>query len=473
MAHTSGGSTLEIEDGIAALVDNSLLHQVEGSGSPRYSMLETIREFGLEMLTAAGELDSIRRLHAAHFLELAERLSPVLLAETQGEALSRFHAEYANVRAALAWLDREGAVDELARLCWAVIFYWWYQGHFAEAQLWLARALHGIGTGQPALRGWLLFGSAMIAMILGREEDQELYAAGALDVAQQASQPAIEGMALMVHAWTALQRGQAADAIRLGYLAVEKLRASQDVTWLANGLGDIGLVIAKAGDEQRGIALIEEALALDRMRGNQYFAAVRLSDLGVAAHDTGNVPSAIQYYAESIRLLNDVGSSWYLSSPLAGLAAAVVQRDPIRATRLLGAAEAFRERSGASVWPTEIQRDEHAVGIARALLGPVEFAHEYAAGRLMSVASAIAEAETVLANLFSPRPQAGSSPSGLTDREREVLRLLVAGLTDRDIANTLFISPRTASKHVASILAKLGVANRSEAAVLAVRDRLI
>jgi DNA-binding CsgD family transcriptional regulator len=61
----------------------------------------------------------------------------------------------------------------------------------------------------------------------------------------------------------------------------------------------------------------------------------------------------------------------------------------------------------------------------------------------------------------------------LSPRELDVLRLLVASRTDREIAETLFISPRTASRHVGAILAKLDVASRGEAAVYAVRHRLV
>ena len=66
-----------------------------------------------------------------------------------------------------------------------------------------------------------------------------------------------------------------------------------------------------------------------------------------------------------------------------------------------------------------------------------------------------------------------TGPQDLTGREREVLRLLAAGRTGREIADTLYISPRTASKHVGAILAKLDVASRAEAAVLALQRSLV
>jgi DNA-binding NarL/FixJ family response regulator len=65
------------------------------------------------------------------------------------------------------------------------------------------------------------------------------------------------------------------------------------------------------------------------------------------------------------------------------------------------------------------------------------------------------------------------SATGLTPRELDVLRLLVAGRSNPQIAEALFISPRTATTHVSNILAKLGVESRTEAAARAIRDGLL
>jgi DNA-binding NarL/FixJ family response regulator len=92
----------------------------------------------------------------------------------------------------------------------------------------------------------------------------------------------------------------------------------------------------------------------------------------------------------------------------------------------------------------------------------------------MPLADAVSLADD-LARAWEPavRGQAPASGDGLSSREREVLALLVGGATDREIAAVLFISPRTASKHVGSILAKLGAGSRAEAAIRAVRDGLV
>ena len=81
----------------------------------------------------------------------------------------------------------------------------------------------------------------------------------------------------------------------------------------------------------------------------------------------------------------------------------------------------------------------------------------------------------MLATLASPAaPRAArDSAFGLTPRERQVLELLAEGHSNKAIADTLFISPRTAKNHVASILPKLGVDSRAAAVACALRQGLV
>jgi DNA-binding NarL/FixJ family response regulator len=111
------------------------------------------------------------------------------------------------------------------------------------------------------------------------------------------------------------------------------------------------------------------------------------------------------------------------------------------------------------------------------------FAAAWAAGRALPQEEAVAEAETVFAEAAAgagPRPAASAAAEpdpgaalGLTPREREVLRLVAAGRSDREIAAALFVSPRTATTHVTNILAKLAAANRTEATAVALRRGLV
>ena len=147
---------------------------------------------------------------------------------------------------------------------------------------------------------------------------------------------------------------------------------------------------------------------------------------------------------------------------------------PAWAALLLGAADTLREWSGQPHWPLECERDEHTLAVLRALLGGEQLAQKQSQGRARPLSATL---ERAIAD------HAGKSTSTLIDasamtgdratREVEVLSLLVAGHTNREISKSLFIGPRTASKHVANILAKLGVGSRGEDGVFATRHALV
>jgi predicted ATPase len=130
----AGGCTFEAaeavagEDGLrdilpslAALVDISLMRQVEDRpGEPRFRMLETVREFGLEQLALAGELDDARRRHAAHFLRRAGSLAVRTPRVVNLETMSVFAADLDNLRLALGWFDERDDTEAMLQVCWAL-----------------------------------------------------------------------------------------------------------------------------------------------------------------------------------------------------------------------------------------------------------------------------------------------------------------------------------------------------------------
>jgi DNA-binding CsgD family transcriptional regulator len=142
---------------------------------------------------------------------------------------------------------------------------------------------------------------------------------------------------------------------------------------------------------------------------------------------------------------------------------------------------AQRERLGYAFERPERERHDRAARLARDALGDAAFAAAEADGRALPLAAAVAEAVAFAATAQpaaepaaapAPAPAGAAARHGLTARELEVLRLLAHRRTDREIADELFISPKTAGFHVANILGKLGVANRREAAALALREGL-
>ena len=321
----------------------------------------------------------------------------------------------------------------------------------------------------------------------------------------------------------ALQRQD--EHARAASLLEEGLRIARsrgDRWGTAEALSNLGHVAQRRGDSDRASALYTESLALYRELGDRRGTAYVLTNHGNALLRLGDARQAQLQHEESLALFRDMGdtrgealvlinlgrlclSQRELERTTAALregltlAAKLGDRELIavgldgtaalaaasghspRAIRLAGAAEALRERIGvprAAIERAETERALGAIWTNRATPG-LQAARED--GRRLSLDDAVAIAlATEPAASNEERSQSGgtASPSaahqvGLTPREIDVLRLLVDGHSDREIADALFIGHRTVASHVMSILGKLHVESRTAAATQALRRGLI
>ena len=269
--------------------------------------------------------------------------------------------------------------------------------------------------------------------------------------------------------------GQFAQAVPLLEEAIAAARAADDPN-ASLILDHLGVVAWGQGDADRAIPYWEEALAHHRLLGDTWAASISLSYLGLVACDRGEFARAEALHRESLEMRWAMRSQEDVAHCLANLAALATARgDRRRAARLFGAAEAVQETIGNTL--KEPERSVYARWIAttRGGLDDATFRSAWEAGRNLSLEEAVAEAlaaPAAPAEAAQPAVKAGAA-LGLTAREVEVLHLLVAGHSDREIGDALFISWRTAQGHVASILAKLGVNSRTAAVGAALRAGLI
>jgi len=464
-------------DGIASLVEMSLLRQVGGplDEQPRYQMLETIREFGLERLAAHGEGHAARSAHATDILNLAEPSYEQIFAPGYERILARLDAEHDNVRAALAWAEAAGDAELGLRLAGAMTAFWVVRGHYREGRGWLVRAL---GWGEPvptSARARALNGAGWLTRLQGEIDAAAALQTEALAVARASGASLIAARALQALGLIDLQRGGPAGAARwmeqalAQFLAIEStaIAGPQYVSAAYTNLGQIALA---QGDAAGAIAHLEEALRRQRALGYAWMMDETLRTLGDIARDRVDNERALAAYRESVELARHHRDRRFLAEALSGIAGvAVAQGRPERAARLLGATAALREQIGAAIEGWNRPTHERVVALVRAALAPAAFASAWSAGANLSLEAVLAEALADVDPTEAPSAADPTAALGLTEREGEILRLLAKGLTDREIAAELSISPRTVGAHVSHLLAKLGLDSRTAAAAFAVR----
>jgi non-specific serine/threonine protein kinase len=262
-------------------------------------------------------------------------------------------------------------------------------------------------------------------------------------------------------------------------------RAADDPVGTGLLLFHLGVVAWGQGDRERAGGLLSEALAVQRAAGDlAYGAAESLGFLGLLACEQGDLPRSVELQRESLSLHLETGSREVLAVNLANVAMlALATQRPAAAARLLGAAVGQREAIGNPFKLPERAVHGRAIAAARAMVRDDDFAAAWDAGRARSLAEAAADAFAALDEIGSratpgaPSSRPASAAPGilavLTDRELEVLRLLAAGGSNREIAEALFISPRTAQGHVAHIFNKLNVSSRTAAVATALQAGLV
>jgi non-specific serine/threonine protein kinase len=470
-------------DVLSSLLDKSLLQPIDGAADePRFAMLETIREYGLERLAASGEEEEARRRHAVWCLALSEEIWPSLQRRFDAAlAVNRLAAEHDNLRAALAWLDRSGDGEALRRLAGALFLFWYVRGHLREGLSWIERALkHGNGT-SPAVLARVLLGAGMLAHYAADDTRAVPWLEESLALYRTLEDRWGQAFSLTILGIVAEDAGDYDVAASRFTEGLVLARAADDPVETGLVLFHLGVVAWGQGDRARAGRLLHEAQAVQRAAGDlAYGDAESLGFLGLLACEQGDLARSADLQRESLSLHLEMGSQEVLAVNLANVAMlAVATRRPATAARLFGAAVGQREAIGNPFKLPERAVYDRAIDAARSALGADEFAAAWDAGRALSLAEAAADAFAALdliggeaaTGAAAARP-ASASEGALTARERDVLRLLTAGKSNREIAEALFISERTARTHVGNIFGKLGVHNRSAAAALALRHGL-
>ncbi len=436
VCNPAGGLPFDVLAGLAVLLDHSLLQQVEGSdGEPRFTMLETIREYALEQLTAIGELNDVQKYHARYYLTLAEMAEPGLQSAQQAAALNQLDTEYDNLRLALAWsLGSGGDVSIGVQLAGALGNYWNIRGHMSEGRRWLEGAL---ATSRlrpdPGARAKALNWAAVLAWqqndytqtrILAEEslaQFRELgdkrgiatalfslgivafrYAEHAhavalleedLALSQEIGDKRLRCSALSVLGNVARAQGDLARAAVLHQQCLElayELKEPQNLAYRLNAFGE---TMHYQGDNAQAAVLFEQSFALACEHGEKPSMAVALYGLGLVTHAQHDHAQARVRFLESLSLRREIGDRNGIAQCLEGLGAvAVAQEQPERTIRLCASAEGLRRAIGTRLNVVQRPLYERTLAAARAQINEAAFAAAWEEGWAMPLEQVIAYA---------------------------------------------------------------------------------
>ncbi|MDP8923981.1 MAG: tetratricopeptide repeat protein, partial [Chloroflexota bacterium] len=301
----------DLFDGLASLVDKSLLRQDEEVGEPRFSMLETIREYGLEQLEASGDADCVRARHAGFFLEQAELAESKLRGADQRAWLDRLEREHDNLRAALAWsASATGSSETFLRLAGALAWFWYLGGHFGEGRRWLERALARRDEVREPLRARILTRAGSLAFLQGEYDAAHTWLDAAIRIAREAGETPVLADALHWLGNVDRARGDHGRASALLEESLGLFRGLANEWGIAWSLGNLAIIARDCSDHGRASTLGEESLDLFRRMGDRWGTAWMLGNLATVRDAQGKAGLALTLLEEGQRLFAELGDTW-------------------------------------------------------------------------------------------------------------------------------------------------------------------
>ena len=424
---------LDVLSGVEVLLNSNLIRRVDSvTGDARFDMLHTIREYALQKLESAGELNDLRRNHAHYYTGKAEELGSQLSQPQAVSILKRIDEEHDNIRAALAWSLEPGSDPAAAaRICFSIGWFWFRYGHFHEGREWSERAilanhdmpsspLYGAAlytagllsmwegdlsiaeervaaayrilmeSGDTLMSSMARMGYGIVLINQGKHREAYSHLAASGEVFDELGDPYFKGVTLVHLANAALGMGELAQATMWLEQAWSIIREIDEPWQVAFCLNNFGEVARTAGDyvkareyyQKTEVAFREADAAGDHARLIHTFAYL-------AQHE-GNYEEARTLFHKSLVKFQELGNRRGIAECLAGLAGLAAEQGQVEwAVPLLSAAEALLTGRGATWWPADRVEIERALNTMQSSLAESKFEQLWQNGRSMKMEQAI------------------------------------------------------------------------------------
>ncbi len=303
---------IDVLEGMTLLVDKSLMQQIEQRDrEARFAMLETIREYGLEQLTATGEEEATRRSHAAYCLVVAEDGNLPLTSPERTSWLELCDAEHDNLRSALDWLIASDNSEWAMRLALALYWFWEPREHFVEGRDRLEAILRMKGAQARTRARAIAAGHAGgLASVQGDYERALCMHREALDIYCELGDQRGIGKQFSSLGLNHDLQGNYAAARSEFEQSLRVCRELGDAPETAGALNNLAGVVNAQGDHTQARSLFEEAMSILRKLEDWIGVAWSLNHLGDVARDRGDFAEARRLYQEGANSFRRLGERW-------------------------------------------------------------------------------------------------------------------------------------------------------------------
>ena len=370
---------LEVIETLESLVTKSLVKQKEAHGSVRFDMLETIREYALRQLDESGVTDVVKRRHADYYLDLAMKAAPALHGPNQVEWFDLLKAELPNIRAAFGWCKDAGDVESAINTVFKLWWFWNVLGMLAEAQKWTAELLEGATDMSDASLARAKVVGSVADAIGGRWESGVELGEEAERIARKVGDRTALSMGLLAIGSSTLFNGDFARAKETSIESLLVARQIKDDILEATGLRVLGLAENGLGNKDRAMLVLEESLAIYRRIGDKLGIAYLLRNMGIVPLQLGDFERAATLCTESLAISHGLKDKWSMAWAMQELAtaAALGEKDMVKAARLFGAVEVLREQTASVTPASEQSLYDQGTDAARSGLGEKAFLDEW------------------------------------------------------------------------------------------------
>jgi len=388
---SSRGSVLER---LTSLKNKSLIVRRDSAGESRFTMLEVIREYAVERLTASGEEETLKRRHAEFFRDIAEISVPRLQGEPLLATLNVLEAEIGNLRAAMHWSINTRDAEMGLRIAGPLRRFWHMRDHTSEARKWLEILLSIDDVEVPGLvkaRG--LGAAGLFAEFQGDFQLATALIQNGLDLIRETGDRAVTADLGRLLAGTFLRQKENDRALPLLQESLITYRELGADWHVAATLNDLWCVAIKTGEYHTSVALGERSLALFEELKDKRCVAMAANNLALSLTKMGRFEEAPAYLRRSLRLAQEIeDTAWILGCFETGAGLACGLRQFQHAVLLLSLDDASRVEMTLPRQPFDVGNYEAAMAAARSALSPEDFRVAWEKGQAMTVEEGVSYA---------------------------------------------------------------------------------